>query len=143
MTYNNFIDTIATFSKAGIENSNRTREDKEWRKLGADFLSAMLKQTQPLSQQYPHLAVMGIGIEQIPRIKDFACQFHVDKIVIFPCSVNNQVIPIVRIYGGDRQSFVEAMGWKVLGSNAMPEEKIDWNELENEYGIILYENNER
>lgn len=141
MEYSNCIDTIAALGKFGIDNSLRTRDDKEWAKSGIDCLSAILKQMQSFSQQGQNLTIMGMEIEKIPQIKEFAHQYSVEKVVLFPCPINNQIIPYLHVYGGDSKSFFAAMGLECSSSSPYitPNDNANMSSLESKYGVILYE----
>lgn len=59
--------------KFGVENSGRSRDEKEWTKSGVDCLSSILKLIQKSAT--PTMSVMGLDIEQIRNIKQIAEQY--------------------------------------------------------------------
>ena len=133
------IDSIAALKKFGIENSGHTREEKEWAKSGVDCLSSVLKLMQ---QAYPNqnLSVMGLDIEQIRAVKQVAKQYAIEKVILFPCPNGQNIIPLIRVYGGDKEKFLQSFGWNSLQSNYQMEFSSMCDSLEKEYGITLYEN---
>ena len=139
MTMNdNFIDSIAAFKKFSIENSGATRDEKEWEKSRVDCLSSVLKLMQVHPEQ--NMTVMGLTLEQISAIKRTAEQYSVEKVVLFPYSDGLRVIPLVRVYGGDKESFFRHLGWSSMGTNSPAEVTSAFDSLIKEYGITLYEN---
>ncbi len=135
---NNFIDSIAAFRKFGIENSGATKEEKEWEKFKVDCLSSVLKQMQGHPEQ--NVTVMGLTLGQVRTIKRAAEQYSVEKVVLFPGSDGQKVIPYVRVYGGDKEKFFGHLGWSTMTTNSPSEFVSKCDSLIDEYGIILYEN---
>lgn len=136
----NFIDSIAVWGKFGVENSGRSRDEKEWAKSGVDCLSSILKLI-PKSLT-PTMSVMGLDIEQIRSIKQIAEQYAIEKVVLFPYLDGQNIIPLIRVYGGDRERFFQFFGWNHIHSEP-PAQIESWSNidiLEKEYGVILYEN---
>lgn len=132
-----FIDSIAAFSKFGIENSSFPRDDKEWAKSGIDCLSSVLK----LMQTYPEQnKTLMMSIDQISKIKRIARQCSVEKVVLFPYPNGRNILPLIRVYGGDKESFFSQNGWMSLRSDDSLEFVSVFDSLEKEYGVILYEN---
>lgn len=134
----NFIDSIAAFKKLGIENSGTPRDVKEWEKSRVDCLSSVLKLMQVHPEQ--NMTVMGLTLEQIKIIKSAAEQYSVEKVVLFPYSDGQSVIPLVRVYGGDKEKFFGYLGWSTMGTNSPAEVASECDSLIKEYGITLYEN---
>lgn len=134
----NFIDSIAAFRKFGIESSGATREEKELEKSRVDGLSSVLKVMQGHPEQ--NVTVMGLTLEQIRIIKRVAEQYSVEKVVLFPWSDGQKVIPCVRVYGGDKEKFFEHLEWSTMRTNSPAEFVSKCDSLIDEYGIILYEN---
>ncbi len=133
----NYIDSIAALSKFRIENSNLTRDNKEWIKSGVDCLSSVFK----LIQTYPEQnKFMMIDIDQISKIKRIAKQCSVEKVVLFPYPNEQNILPLIRAYGGDKSRFFSQNGWMTLQSVANLEFNSALDSLEKEYGVILYEN---
>lgn len=139
MTMNdNFIDSVATFKKLGIESSGATRDEKEWEKSRVDCLSSVLKLMQVHPE--PNVTVMGLTLEQVRTIKKAAEQYSVEKVVLFPYSDGQRVIPLVRVYGGDKERFFGHLGWNTMRTNFPAEVASECDNLIKEYGITLYEN---
>jgi hypothetical protein len=134
----NFIDSIAAFQKLGIESSRATRDAKEWEKSRVDCLSSVLKLMQVHPEQ--NVTVMGLTFEQVRTIKKAAEQYSVEKVVLFPYSDGQKVIPLVCVYGGDKEKFFGHLGWSTMRTNSPVEIASEYNSLIKEYGIIVYEN---
>lgn len=134
---NQFLDSIAAFGKFGIENSGCTRDEKEWAKSGVDCLSSILKLMQAPPKQ--NMLVMGLSFEQIKAIKQVAAQYSIEKAVLFPYPNGQNIVPLIRVYGGDNDSFFQTLGWTRLQSNAQLGFSLECDSLEKEYGIIIYE----
>ena len=130
-----FIDSVAAFGKLGIEASGRTRDEKELAKSKVDCVSAILKLMQIHPEQ--NLTVMGIGIEKIKQVKEFARQCSVEKVVLFPYLDGQSVIPLIRIYGGNKELFFKYNGWTPLQPSIYSKSNV-FDSLEKEFGIILY-----
>lgn len=133
----NFIDSIAALRKLGIENSGRTREEKEWEKSGVDCLASILKLLQVHPKQ--NMNVMGLDIEFISKIKKIAEQCSVEKVILFPYSDGQNIDPLVRVYGGNKEYFFQCLGWSTVNSNTPLEFESVCDSLIKEYGIVLYE----
>lgn len=139
MSYDNYIDSIAAFSKFGIEMSGQLRDEKELAKTRVDCLATLLKLIQPLPKQ--RLNSLEINFEWTRQIKKLAKQYSVDRVVLFPYSADAQnFIPLLRAYGGETVKFFEEIGFNPLkGNNITSEENAILTQWENEYGIILYD----
>ncbi len=134
----NFIDAIAALRKFGIESSGYTRDEKEWAKSGVDCISSALKSM--LSQPKQNITVMGLNIEQIRAIKNMAAQYNVTKVALFPCLDNQNIVPLIRVYGEDREKFFHRLGLTPVNPNTYSNYASEYDVLEKEYGVILYEN---
>ncbi len=139
----NVIDSIVAWGKFGVENSGRSKDEKEWVKSGVDCLSSILKLMQESAT--PTMSVMGLDIEQIRSIKQIAKRYATEKVVLFPYPDGQTIIPLIRAYGGDREGFFQYFGWNRIYTNPRTQIELEsnFNILEKEYGIILYENIER
>lgn len=134
---NQFLDSIAAFGKFGIENSGRTRDEKEWAKSGVDCLSSVLKLMQAPPKQ--NILVMGLSLEQIRVVKQVAAQCAIEKAMLFPYPNGENIVPLIRVYGGDKEKFFQSLGWTRLQSNTQLGFSLECDGLEKEYGIVLYE----
>lgn len=136
MQYDNFIDSVSAFEKLGIESSWQTRDDKELAKARVDCLASILKGIRPFPGQE-----LNINIEWIRQIKKFALQYSVEKVVLFPYPVGyQQLAQFIRVYGGKKDKFWEAIGAGPLISNNVTQEiRTNIDQWINEYGVILYE----
>ena len=136
----NFIDSIAAWGKFEVENSGRSRDEKEWVKSGVDCVSSILKLMQKSAT--PTMSVMGLDIEQIRIIKQIAEQYAIEKVVLFPYPDGQNIVPLIYAHGGNREGFFQFFGWNHIHSNPHTQNELwsNFNILEKEYGIILYEN---
>lgn len=133
----NFVDAIAALRKFGIESSGCTRDEKEWAKSGVDCISSALKSMLPQPKQ--NITVMGVDIEQIRTIKNIAEQYGIGKVVLFPCVVNQNIVSLIRAYGGNKEEFFHYLGLPQVDSSTYSNHATEYDILEKEYGVILYE----
>lgn len=140
MKYDNFIDSITAFGKLKIETSGLSRNDKELAKERLDCTKSVLKVMSQFIEQNSRPLI--IDYQWINQVKKIAVQHSVEKVVFFPYPLGDQRIAyLIRVYGGDKTGFFEALGWKPLTDNSVtPKEQDNVTQLENKYGIILYEN---
>lgn len=138
MQYGDFIDSIADLSKLGIETSGLSRDDRELAKAKVDCFASILKVVQPFPEQ--NLNTININIGWVRHIKTIARKYFVDKVVLFPYPVNQNLIYYLRVYGGEKANFFEAIGLRsLIASNNASEEYENMDQWEKEYGMILYE----
>ena len=138
MQYGDFIDSIADLRKLGIETSGLSRDDRELAKAKIDCFASILKVVQPFPEQ--NLNTININIEWVRHIKTIARKYFVDKVVLFPYPVNQNLIYHLRVYGGEKANFFEAIGLRALiASNNASEEYANMDQWEKEYGMILYD----
>lgn len=135
MQYGDFIDSLADLRKVGIETSGLSRDDKEMAKAGVDCLASALKAVSPFPEQNRN--TLNINFEWIRLIKETASRCSAEKVVLFPYFVNQNLIPVMRVYGGDKNRFCEETGQRPLTTNTA--ECVDMAQWEKEYGILLYE----
>lgn len=135
MQYDNFVDLVATFEKCGIEASGQLRDNKELAKARVDYLSSLLKAIQP--SPIENTSNLSISFEGVRQFKAIASHCSVKKVVLFPYFVNQYMIPVMRVYGGDINKYCEETGQIPLTANT--EESANIDQWEKEYGIILYE----
>ena len=138
MQYGDFIDSIADLRKLGIEASGLSRDDRELAKAKVDCFASILKVVQPFPEQ--NLNTININIGWVRHIKTIARKYFVDKVVLFPYPVNQNLIYYLRVYGGEKANFFEAIGLRsLIASNNASEEYENMDQWEKEYGMILYE----
>ena len=102
MSYNNLVDLAADFSKLRIEMSWQSRDDKEFAKSTVDCLASILKQ----SPTNGFNSMQQIDFEWVKRIKVAAQKYSIDRVVVFPCPINNQrVTMLLRTYGEETAMF--------------------------------------
>ena len=139
MPFDTFIDSVAAFTKFGIEISGQTPESKKLAETQVDCLSALLKLSQPFPSQRSNSVTKDF--EWVKRIKKIAQQYFVDRIVLFPYPVDNWNLGLfMHAYGGETTKFFEQIGFSFLKRKSItPEENASLVQWENEYGIILHE----
>ena len=137
MQYGDFIDSIADLRKLGIETSGLLRDDRELAKAKIDCFASILKVVQPFPEQ--NLNTININIEWVRHIKTIARKYFVDKVVLFPYPINQNLIYHLRVYGGEKANFFESIGLKSPIVNNTSEEYANMALWEKEYGMILYE----
>ena len=133
----NYIDFVADLRKINIENSPLTRDEKELAKTGVDCMSDLLKliQTQPKQ----NITVMGMSLEEIRKIKIIAKQCSVEKVVLFPYPNGQNVLPLIRVYGGNKELFFEYNGYPQPQLETFSNQYPGFEKFEEAYGVILYE----
>ena len=87
-----------------------------------------------------NMTVMGLTLEQISAIKRAAEQYSVEKVVLFPYLDGQRAIPLMHVYGGDKEGLFRHLGWSSMGTNSPAEVTSEFDSLIKEYGITLYEN---
>lgn len=140
MSYNDLVDSFAAFKKLGIEMSDRAPDDKKLAEIRVDCLSSLLKLFNPTKNQ--RALMQQINFEQVRQVKVMARKFSVNRVTFFPYLVENQnCIPLLRAYGGERAEFFREMGlFPFLNNNQITaEECANMTQWEREYGIIIYE----
>ena len=134
---NSVFDQMAIAGKLAVETSTLSRDNKELAKLGIDTATSFLAYLQSLS--CPDLSVMGLSMGKIVQIKETSKCCGMDKVVLFPYPIQGQnYLNLIRMYGGDSNTFTKELGINSLVTNADPELL---NALEEKYGIIIYERN--
>ena len=139
MSFENFIDSVAAFSKLGIEMSGRSPDNRKFAETQVDCLSSLLKLIQPYPKQ--NLTIQGINFEWVRNIKQIAQQYFVDRVIIFPYPIDQQnIVTLMRVYGTETTEFLCAIGFSHIDRNSITaEENAALTQWENEYGVILYE----
>ena len=136
----NVVNIGALAGKLTIENSNLSRDNKEWAKAGIDVLKEFISSTQQ-PQSGNSLAVYGFSFESIKDIKHIAAQCSVDKIVLFPVFFSNGGYNIyIRVHGIDSYKIFQYVNVIPL-NNAQKKEMDVLLHLEQEYGVVIYEKN--
>ena len=69
-----------------------------------------------------------------------AAQYNVTKVALFPCLDNQNIVPLIRVYGEDREKFFHRLGLTPVNPNTYSNYASEYDVLEKEYGVILYEN---
>lgn len=133
----NYIDFIADLRKINIENSRFTRDEKEWAKIGVDCMSDLLKMIQTQPKQ--NITVMGISMEEIRKIKIIAKQCSVEKVVLFPYPNGRNVLPLIHVYGGNKELFWKNNGYLQSQLETSSNQYQSFEKFEEAYGVILYE----
>lgn len=149
MQYDNLVDSMAAFSKFAIEVNGQAgyyeqvRGNKELEKAKVDFLASVLKAIDPFPRQNLNPLDIGINFEWIRQVKQIAPQYSVEKVILFPyIDANGNLFCGIRVYGGNVNQFIEAIGMRPLVDDNMQEVCAIMSQWESAYGIIIYESSE-
>lgn len=123
------IDYLAHISKAIVEFSPLERSDKDQVKNNIDFAAELLK-----------LAVKSCTPD-IVRIQEAAQRFNLDRVVVFPCIVQGESRPFIRMYGGAIPAFCQHLGISLISDSDVQANPIYISQMEQQYGVILYDRN--
>ncbi len=130
------IDLIALSGKVGIESTSMNRLAKEGLKTLIDCEASNVKKQLFLQQNF---TVMGLPLNGVNIIKSAAQQCDLDKVVLFPCSINGTVIPCFKMYGKDIATFCQIIGLPLLKKSDVDVNEGELESLIKEYGVILYQ----
>lgn len=130
------IDLIALSGKIGIESTSMNRFAKEGLKALIDCQASNTKNQLFLQQNF---TVMGLSLNDVNIIKSAARQYGLDKVILFPCSVNGTIIPCFKMEGGDIVAFCQMIGQPMLKKSDVDINEDKLESLINECGVILYQ----
>lgn len=123
------IDYLAHISKAIVELSPMERSDKDQAKSNIDFAAELLK-----------LAVKS-HTPDIVRIQEAAQRYNLNRVVVFPCMVQGENRTFLRMYGDAIPAFCQYLGILMLSENDIQANPIYISQMEQQYGVILYDRN--
>lgn len=130
------LDLIAVGTKLAVENSSLPRSQKEYAKLGIDCTTELIKQFT-MSPQVS-FSVMGFSPDQLHALKAAAAEHRLNRVILFPCSVNGVLVPCLNMESGDIPAFCNAIGLKSPANiNITASENVQ-KELMRQYGVVIY-----
>ena len=130
------VDLIALGGKLSVEASSLDRLSKEGMKTGIDHVADMIKSIQ-LSQQNA-FSVMGLSLSNIRTVKIAAETYGLTQVTLFPCPVNNAVIPCLKMEGGDAPAFCKALGLPIFEQANINANELEQESLIEQYGVVVY-----
>ena len=127
MHENKKINYIAHTSKLLLDFSNMEERKKEYTKFGIDVLAELLE------------LEVNSRKSGIMRIQEAARFYNLDRVVAFPCVVQRETWILLRMYGGSVPSFCQYLGIPLLSENGVQLNPIYMTQMEQQYGVVLYE----
>ena len=134
---NSAINLMALGGKLVVESTSRNRLQKEGLKASIDVLAEVMKSTRVTEEN--EFSVMGLSIYQIRFVKDAAKLYGLDRVIIFPCSVNSVLTPCLNMEGGDITGFQKMLGVSPLQRESITTSESNLPALIEQYGVILYQ----
>ena len=134
---NSTINLMALGGKLVVESTSWNRLQKEGLKASIDVLAEVMKSTRATEEN--EFSVMGLSIYQIRFVKDAAKLYGLDRVIIFPCSVNSVLTPCLNMEGGDIAGFQKMLGVSPLKRESITTSESNLPALIEQYGIILYQ----
>ncbi len=138
MSFNNTVDIVSSLAKLGIEYSNQTPRQKEYEKTIVDLVKFGLESSAHMTG----VPIHTLSFESIYTIKQLAQKHSLSKVVIFPVQdAGRYNVLYMKAYGDSSTAFMSELG--IVGSNSHGSFTNDhFEEMEKNYGIILYEQGE-
>lgn len=134
---NSAINLMALGGKLVVESTSWNRLQKEGLKASIDVLAEVMKNTRVAEEN--EFSVMGLSIYQIRFVKDAAKLYGLDRVIIFPCSVNSVLTPCLNMEGGDITGFQKMLGVSPLKRESITTSESNLPALIEQYGVILYQ----
>ena len=134
---NSAINLMALGGKLVVESTSWNRLQKEGLKASIDVLAEVMKSTRVTEEN--EFSVMGLSIYQIRFVKDAAKLYGLDRVIIFPCSVNSVLTPCLNMEGGDITGFQKMLGVSPLQRESITTSESNLPALIEQYGVILYQ----
>ena len=134
---NSAINLMALGGKLVVESTSWNRFQKEGLKASIDVLAEVMKSTRVTEEN--EFSVMGLSIYQIRFVKDAAKLYGLDRVIIFPCSVNSVLTPCLNMEGGDITGFQKMLGVSPLKRESITTSESNLPTLIEQYGVILYQ----
>lgn len=134
---NSAINLMALGGKLVVESTSWNRLQKEGLKASIDVLAEVMKNTRVAEEN--EFSVMGLSIYQIRFVKDAAKLYGLDRVIIFPCSVNSVLTPCLNMEGGDITGFQKMLGVSPLKRESITISESNLPALIEQYGVILYQ----
>ena len=134
---NSAINLMALGGKLVVESTSWNRLQKEGLKASIDVLAEVMKSTRVTEEN--EFSVMGLSIYQICFVKEAAKLYGLDRVIIFPCSVNSVLTPCLNMEGGDIVGFQKMLGVSPLQRESITTSESNLPALIEQYGVILYQ----
>ena len=134
---NSAINLMALGGKLVVESTSWNRLQKEGLKASIDVLAEVMKSTRVTEEN--EFSVMGLSIYQIRFVKEAAKLYGLDRVIMFPCSVNSVLTPCLNMEGGDITGFQKMLGVSPLKRESITTSESNLPALIEQYGIILYQ----
>ena len=131
------INLMALSGKLAVESGSWNRLQKESLKLGIDILADIMKNAQTTKES--NFSVMGLSVYQIRFVKEVAEEYGLERVEIFPCPVNSEVIACFKMEGGDIMGFQKVLGIPPLQNESVTISESDLSALIEQYGVVLYQ----
>jgi hypothetical protein len=131
MHENEKIDYLAHTTKLLLDFSHMEERKKEYAKFGIDVLAELLK-----------LEVKSRRLD-IVHIQEAARFYNLDRVVAFPCTIQGENKFLFRMYGGSISAFCQHLNIPMFSENDVHLNPIYISQMENQYGIVLYERQKR
>ena len=121
------IDNLAYGAKWLVANLDLDQEDKQLADSIIELTAASMK-----------LAVTAKNTE-IENIQATARLYNLDRVVVFPCFIGGKVKLCYRMHGGYIPMFCQQAGIQLLTDSAEQLNPDYITQMEQQYGILLYE----
>ena len=134
--YRDFIDCAVVLRKFQAENSNATRDEKEYEKIYADLVGSVMKMVmKPANSEHS----FNFSLDYIKYLKDISRECSLQRLIVFPAlSSNGGISWMLTPEGGDAMAFFNALGTPHRLSNS-PEIKVQLDRAVKNYGIVIYD----
>lgn len=123
------IDFVAHLSKDLVDAFGTDQNTKDYQKLGIDAMAEVLKQCVDRRQA------------PIVRIQTLAYRYNLDRVILFPCTVNGCDMWFLRMYGGAVSMFCAELGIPLIQGDSLRVNPIYLEMMEQQHGIVLYDRN--
>ena len=127
MHENEKINYIAHTTKLLLDLSHMEERKKGYAKFGIDVLAELLK------------LEVNARKSEIMRIQEAARFYNLDRVVAFPCTIQGENKFLFRMYGGSISVFCQHLNIPMFSENDVHLNPIYISQMENQYGIVLYE----
>ena len=123
------IDFVAHLSKDLVDAFGTDQKTKDYQKLGIDAVAEILKQYVDRRQA------------PIVRIQTLAYRYNLERVMLFPCTVNGCDMWLLRMYGGAVSMFCAELGIPLIKGDSLSVNPIYLEMMEQQHGIVLYDRN--
>lgn len=123
------IDALAYGAKWGVESLNCNQKDKQFANGVIDLTAESLK-----------LAVT-VKDAAVEHIRAAARLYNLDRVVVFPCSIEGKIQLCYRMHGGYIPAFCQQLGIRLFTNTDVQLNTIYISQMEQQYGVVLYDRN--